>query len=54
MVSKVTQQFNGALMPTFICTNDTVGAIYVKASLPKPINISFQNEYDSVLEFLTD
>ena len=34
MVSKVTQQFNGAPTHTFIYTNDTVRAICAKASLP--------------------
>ena len=54
MVSKVTQRFNGALIPTYLYTNDTVRAICVKASLPEPINVSFLNEYDCVLELSTD
>ena len=54
MVSKVTQQFNGVPITAFIYTNDTVRAICVNASIPEPINISFLNEYDSMLEFLTD
>ena len=54
MVSKVTQQFNGAPIPTFIYTNDTVRAICVKASLPEQLHVSFLNEYGCVLEFLTE
>ena len=34
MVNKVTQQFNGAPIPTFIYTNDTVRAICAKSFLP--------------------
>ena len=49
MVSKVTQQFNGALIPTFIYTNDTARAICTNASLPEPLNVSFLKEYDCVL-----
>ena len=54
MVSKVTHWFSGAPIPTFIYTNETVREIYVKASLPEPINVSFLNEYDCVLEFSTE
>ena len=54
MVSKVTQRFNGAQIPTFLYTNDTVKVICVKASLSEPINVSFLNEYDCVLKFSTD
>ena len=53
-VGKVTQQFNGALIPTFIYTNDTVKGMYAKASHSEPINVSFLNEYCCVLEFLTE
>ena len=51
---KVTQQFNGSPIPTFIYTNDTVKAFCAKASLPDPINVNFLNEYGCVLEFTTD
>ena len=51
MVSKVTQQFSGAPIPTFIYTNDTVREICAKAFLPEPIHVSFLNEYDCLLEF---
>ena len=54
MVSKVTQQIQWSSIPTFIYTNDTVKAICAKASLPEPINVSFLNEYNCVLEFPTD
>ena len=54
MASKVTQRFNGALIPAFLYTSDTVKTICAKASLPEPINVSFLNEYDCVLEFPTD
>ena len=54
MLSKVTQQFNGAPIPTFIYTIDTVKAICAKASLPDPVNFSFLNEFECVLEFATD
>ena len=54
MVSKVTQQFNGAPIPTFIYSNDTVRAICAKTSLPEPINVSFLNEFYCVLKFLTE
>ena len=54
MLSNITQQFNAALIPTFIYTNDTVRAICAKTSLPDPINLSFLNEYNCVLEFATD
>ena len=50
MVSKVTQWFNGAPIPTFVYTNETVEAICAKPS-PEPTCISFLNEYDSELEF---
>ena len=51
MVSKVMQQFNGAPIPAFIYTNETVRAICAKAFLPEPIHVSFLNEYDCMLEF---
>ena len=54
MVRKVLQWFNGALIPAFLYTDDTFEAICVKASLPEPINDSFLNEYNCVLEFPTD
>ena len=54
MVSKVTQRFNGALIPAFLYTNETVQAICVKAALPEPIYVSSLNEYDCVLVFPTD
>ena len=54
MLSMVTHWFNGAPIHTFIYTNDTVKAICAKASLPDPINVSFLNEYECVLEFATD
>ena len=54
MLSKVTQWFNGAPKPAFICTSDTVKTICANASLPDPINDSFLNEYDCVLEFATE
>ena len=38
----------------FIYNSDTVRAICAKASLPEPINISFLNEYDCMLEFSTE
>ena len=47
----MTQQFNGAPIPTFIYTIDTVRAICAKSLLPEPIPISFPNEYDYMLEF---
>ena len=49
MVSKVTQLYNGAPIPTFIYTNETVRAICAQAFLPEPIHVSFLNEYDCVL-----
>ena len=54
MLSKVTQQFNGAPIPAFFYTNDTVKAICANVSLPDPINVSFLNEYNCVLEFAAD
>ena len=54
IVSKVTQIFNGALIPTFLYTNDTVRAICAKAFLPELVNFSYLNEYDCVLQFSTD
>ena len=54
MVSKVTQVYNGAPLPTFIYTNETVRAICVKGFLPEPIYVSFLNEYVCVLEFPTE
>ena len=54
MVSKVTQQFNGAPIPTFIYNNDAVRAICVKAPLPEHIHVSFLNEYDCMLGFPTE
>ena len=53
MVSKVTQRFNGAPIPAFIYTNDTVRAICAKSFLPEPIHVSFLNKYDCMLEFPT-
>ena len=53
MVNKVTQQYNGAPIPTFIYTNETVRAICVKVFLPEPIHVSFLNECDCMLEFPT-
>ena len=44
IVRKVTQWFNGAPIPTFIYTSDTVRAICVKVFLPEPIHVSFLNE----------
>ena len=41
MVHKVTQQYNGAPIPAFIYTNETVRAVCVKAFLPEPIHVSF-------------
>ena len=54
MVSKVIQQFNGALISTFVYTNDTVRVICAKVSLPQLLNVSFLNEYNCVLEFSTE
>ena len=54
MVGKVSQPFNGSPVPTFLYTNDTIKAIFVKASLPKAINVNFLNEYNCVLEFPTN
>ena len=51
MVIKVTQLSNGALIPTFIYTTETVRTICVKVFLPEPVHVSFLNEYDCVLEF---
>ena len=50
----MTQQFNGAPIPTFIYTNDTVRTICAKAFLPEPIHVSFLNEYDCMLKFPTE
>ena len=54
MLSKVTQWFNGAPIPTFFYTIDTVKAICAKAFLQDPVNVGFLNEYDCVLEFATN
>ena len=54
MASKLKQWYNGAPIPTFIHTNDTVRAICAKVFLPEPIHVSFLNEYDCVLEFWTE
>ena len=40
MVSKVTQQSNGAPIPTFIYTNETVRAVCTKVFLPEPVHVS--------------
>ena len=53
MVSKVTQQSNGAPIPTFIYTAENVRAGYVKAFLSEHIYVSFLNEYYCMLEFPT-
>ena len=53
MVSKFTQWYNGTLIPTFVYINETVRAVCVKAFLPEPIHVSFLNEYDYILEFLS-
>ena len=54
MVSKVTKQFNGVLIPTAIYTNDTVRAVCVKVFLPEPIHVSFLNGYDCMQQFPTE
>ena len=41
MVSKVTQPNNGAQIPAFIYTDETVRAICVKVFLPEPIHVIF-------------
>ena len=51
IMSKVTQWYNGAPIPTFIYTYETIRAICVKAFLPELIHISFLNEYDCMLDF---
>ena len=54
MVSKVTQQSNGAPIPAFIYTNETVRVVCTNVFLPEPVHVSLLNEYDYVLEFSTE
>ena len=42
IVSKATQQSNGAPIATFIHTNETVRAVWTKVFLPEPVHVSFK------------
>ena len=53
MVSKVTQLSNGAPVPTFIYTNETVWAVCTKALLPEPVHVRFEMSM-IVLEISTE
>ena len=54
MVSKVTQWYNGAPIPTFIYTKETIRPICAKVFLLESIHTIFLNEYDCMLEFPTE